>query len=244
MSKKNPRPKHPLRPDLKPYWLLNKGYVVIDPKWDEDVGAYVGVTGDGERVKIPFSPKMMQVFTSEIRGFLTNPQGMALFAMASSTAQVPGDVIEVGTFAGLAAAWIAFALKANPLDKRTLHCIDPFVGVPDKDLPTPGEWRSNLARLGVLDVVHLHMQTSEAVAAAWGRPISMVFIDGDHRPPAVKHDVTVWGEKVATGGVLVLHDTGDPDYPGVQAMCEALDAQGERWEPLNTPVRMRAWRKR
>jgi hypothetical protein len=49
--------------------------------------------------------------------------------------------------------------------------------------------------------------TSEAAAAAWSRPVSLLFIDGDHEYESVRQDFELWRPHLLPDAVVALHDT-------------------------------------
>lgn len=51
--------------------------------------------------------------------------------------------------------------------------------------------------------------------------LSFVFIDGDHREPAVAADLRVWWRKVKAGGIFSGHDYGTRGHDGVKRAVNA-----------------------
>lgn len=49
------------------------------------------------------------------------------------------------------------------------------------------------------------------VAQLWEKPISLLFIDGDHSYEGVQKDHTAWVPKVKKGGTVLYHDYDHPD---------------------------------
>ncbi len=65
---------------------------------------------------------------------------------------------------------------------------------------------ANLAAAGVADRVgHIRKTSSTALADVAG-PIDLLYIDGAHRYAPAKDDIERWGDRVATGGTLLIHD--------------------------------------
>lgn len=52
---------------------------------------------------------------------------------------------------------------------------------------------------------------SEMVAQLFDRPISLLFIDGDHSYEGVQKDHNAWVHKVKKGGTVLYHDYDHPD---------------------------------
>lgn len=131
----------------------------------------------------------------------------------------PKRVIETGTFLGASAIWIAAALKEAG-DGGVLHCFDDFIPV------RPGPWRTGEMREGVLefvaqnirdaglaDTIVLHpgntsfeIQACAAELAAEGG-VQFAYLDADHRPLGVCHDLWAVEPLIPTGGLVALHDT-------------------------------------
>jgi predicted O-methyltransferase YrrM len=92
---------------------------------------------------------------------------------------------------------------------------------------------------------------SAVVHAQYGKPIHLLFIDGDHRYEAVKADLERWGAKVAPGGLVVMHDYGaqpkhlllDPELGGVRRAAMEWH-QSDRWDRLQAPGSLAAYRKK
>jgi cephalosporin hydroxylase len=49
--------------------------------------------------------------------------------------------------------------------------------------------------------------TSEEAAADWSRPISLLWIDGDHEYESVRQDLRLWEPYLLPGATVALHDT-------------------------------------
>lgn len=63
-------------------------------------------------------------------------------------------------------------------------------------------------------------------AAAWTGPkIGLLFIDGDHRQPAVRKDFRKWQPHLDRHAVIVFDDYSD-SHPGVPAAVAALAEKG------------------
>ena len=67
-----------------------------------------------------------------------------------------------------------------------------------------------------------------------GRLVDHLFVDGDHRLPAVRDDFSYYAPFVRTGGIIGFHD---PDLPeaGVEAFLEQLrSGRVNGWPPIHT----------
>lgn len=124
-------------------------------------------------------------------------------------------ILEVGSAFGYSA--IAMAL-ANPLAHVT--AVDPHAGELPGSLPV---MRANLAAYDVADRVTVVAEPSQtALPRLELGAYDLVFIDADHREPAVTHDVT-WALKLLRpGGMLACHDLDEGSCPGVRAALDKL----------------------
>ncbi len=73
--------------------------------------------------------------------------------------------------------------------------------------------------------------TREDLAAALnGRPVDLLFIDGDHRGDAPSRDYDHYAACVRPGGIVAFHDIDSHEHPGVRATFErqrALTINGQ-----------------
>ncbi|NED85464.1 class I SAM-dependent methyltransferase, partial [Streptomyces sp. SID11233] len=58
---------------------------------------------------------------------------------------------------------------------------------------------------------------SPQVAAVWGRPLGLVFVDGGHTDAHANADYEGWAPHLAPGGLLVIHDVFPDPADGGQA---------------------------
>ena len=124
-----------------------------------------------------------------------------------------GDVLEVGSAFGFSA--IAMALAG-----AHVTAVDPHAG----ELPNSLEvMRANLAAYEVADRVEIIAEPSQtALPRLELGSFDLVFIDADHREPAVTHDVE-WALKLLRpGGWLCCHDLDEGSCMGVRAALDKL----------------------
>ena len=66
---------------------------------------------------------------------------------------------------------------------------------------------------------------STTVAAVWGTPLALLFIDGGHGEAVAWADYRAWTPKVAAGGYLAIHDVfpdpADGGRPPYELYCAA-----------------------
>jgi predicted O-methyltransferase YrrM len=130
-----------------------------------------------------------------------------------------GEAVDIGSAYGYSAVVMARA-------GAHVTTIDPHAG---ENPGTLAGLMNNLQAYRV-NTVTVSVGTSQEVLPrlqqGW---YGLVFVDGDHREPAVTHDVT-WALKLLRpGGVLACHDLDEGSCPGVR---EALDQLFDHPKPL------------
>ena len=161
-----------------------------------------------------------------IPGWLHEGEGEALKTYA---AKCPGPWVEIGSYCGLSASYLAAALPADGL----LFCVDPHKGNPEMQ---PGMschhedvWAHENGSLSVLlETIDAHRDrvvpvvgTGDQFARTGVRP-GFVFIDAFHEYEGVRNDFDVWGNLLADGGLLALHDSDVPHWGPGLVVTEAL----------------------
>nr|WP_242438364.1 class I SAM-dependent methyltransferase [Streptomyces sp. NBRC 109436] len=159
-------------------------------------------------------------------------EGLALYAAAAEAAAELGlPLVEVGTYCGRSTILLADAARAAGTVAVTVdhhrgseeqqpgweyhdpEVVDPGIGRMDT-LPT---FRRTLHRAGLEDHVIAVVGRSPQVAAVWGRPVGLVFIDGGHTDEHASADYEGWAPHLAPGGLLVIHDVFPDPADGGQA---------------------------
>jgi predicted O-methyltransferase YrrM len=134
-------------------------------------------------------------------------------------------VVEIGVYEGSSALVLVEAMRPG----SELHLIDPFLDESGWALPsgwgaTEKATRSVVARAARADGPRVvwHVERSQDVGRRWdGRPVDLVFIDGDHSPEAVREDWEVWHPHVLPGGHVAFHDANGRS-PGPSAVTDEL----------------------
>lgn len=170
------------------------------------------------------------------RGFMPADEGDALFAAALSAADVPGPMVEVGSYCGRSTVWLGAAARQTD---KVLFAVDHHMGSEENQ---PGwEWhdaelvdartgrmdtlpffRATMIDAGLTDVVVTVVGDSPVVARSWTTPLSFLFIDGGHGVEPATRDYENWTPHVAPGGILAIHDVfpdpadgGRPPYENI-----------------------------
>ncbi|WP_208973596.1 class I SAM-dependent methyltransferase [Streptomyces malaysiensis] len=158
-------------------------------------------------------------------------EGLALYAAAVRAGALGLPLVEVGTYCGRSTILLADAAHVAGTVAVTVDhhrgseeqqpgweyhdpdVVDPEVGRMDT-LPT---FRRTLHQAGLEDHVIAVVGRSPQVAAVWGRPVGLVFIDGGHTDEHASADYEGWAPHLAPGGLLVIHDVFPDPADGGQA---------------------------
>lgn len=173
-------------------------------------------------------PEILAAFQAA-KGFMPVVEGLALYAAAAEAAALGLPLLEVGTYCGRSTILLAGAARAAGATALTVDhhrgseeqqpgweyhdptVVDPQVGRMDT-LPT---FRRTLHAAGLEEHVVALVGRSPQVAAVWGGPLGLVFIDGGHTDEHANGDYEGWAPHVADGGLLVIHDVfPDPAHGG------------------------------
>jgi predicted O-methyltransferase YrrM len=144
----------------------------------------------------------------DVEGWMTDEQARRLWEAARA---VPsgGRIVEIGSYRGRSTIVLARAGGA-------VVAIDPHAGNdrgPQEIEGYASEARSdhaaflaNLERAGVRDRVrHVRLPSAAAHSEVDGR-IDLLYIDGAHRYAPARDDIRDWGDRVAPGGTMLIHD--------------------------------------
>ena len=175
---------------------------------------------------IPDLPEGMD----QIKGFLADDEAQALYGYAQQASEL-GPVLEIGSYCGKSTIYLGLACRAA---NGTVFALDHHRGSEehqqgeffhDPDLydgseglmDTFREFRRNIRRADLDDVVVPVVAGSEAAARHWQTPLGMVFIDGGHSMEAALTDYRCWEPHLMRGGILAIHDIFEDPYEGGQA---------------------------
>jgi predicted O-methyltransferase YrrM len=157
---------------------------------------------------------------SFISGMVSRREAECLFELAAA---VPAgcDIVEIGSYLGRSTAFLAQG--ATP-DGR-VHAVDPFVNgflqrQHGERYNTFDQFERNMRMLHLDAVVTPHAMDSVRAAKEYdGRPIGLLFVDGDHSEGAVVADVVAWSAHLSKGGFVAFDDI---KWTGVEAALRRL----------------------
>jgi predicted O-methyltransferase YrrM len=147
-----------------------------------------------------------------IDGWMTDGQAAAL-RDAARRCPDGGTIVEIGSFRGRSTIVLATACAPDV----AVIAIDPQAGNDrgpqeidgfDAEAADDHEvFNDNLRRAGVADHVrHVRKFSDEALDDVEGA-IDVLYIDGAHRYGPALADIRSWGDRVADGGALLIHDS-------------------------------------
>lgn len=155
-----------------------------------------------------------EVFTGieQVQGWMTRAQAQRLWTAAGRLDRT-GRIVEIGSYHGRSAIILASA----SLPGVQVFAIDPHGGNDRGPQQLEGEFEDgqrdhetflrNLAEAGVAPrVQHVRKPSQNATGDIPGL-LEVVYIDGAHRFQPARADIVRWGEKVAPGGTLLIHDS-------------------------------------
>lgn len=170
-----------------------------------------------------------------VEGWLKPEQGRRLFDSARSLGPA-ATVVEIGSFRGRSTIVLA---QAAPDDARVV-AIDPHGGgdrgpgeiAPDTDRGDAdyAAFTANLAAAGVAHRVrHVRKPSAEALGDVSG-DVELLFVDGAHRYGPARADIVDWGDRVTSGGTMLVHDAFSS--VGVTRALLARTVVSRRWRYL------------
>lgn len=135
--------------------------------------------------------------------------------------------MEIGSWKGKSTICLAAGAKEGK--NVRVAAIDPhcasYVHAPGQT--TEQELRRNLYLAGLDEKVDVIVATSEEACARWNHPVSLLWIDGDHRYESVKLDFMLWSPHLVEGGIVAFHDTFV--WPGPERVVSEFLVRATSW---------------
>jgi len=149
---------------------------------------------------------------ADVEGWMSPGQGATLYDSAVNC-PVDGLIVEIGSFRGRST--IVLASAADP--SVQIVAIDPHAGndrgpqeidgFEDQAADDHAVFSANLAAAGVADRVHHVREFSDAALDLVDGDVDVLYIDGAHRYAPALADIRAWGDRVASGGTMLIHDS-------------------------------------
>jgi len=160
-----------------------------------------------------------QIDPDEVKGFLDPEEGEALHSAALNQAQM-GPCLEVGGYCGKSSLYLGAACaQAGELLFSIDHHRGSEENQPGWEYFDPDVWdnsaqavdtlpffRDTIRRAGLEGTVIPIVGRSIDIAARWGTPLSLLFIDGGHTMEHALGDYRGWTPHVMPGGLVAIHD--------------------------------------
>ncbi|MFN2467562.1 MAG: class I SAM-dependent methyltransferase [Gaiellaceae bacterium] len=146
----------------------------------------------------------LRALIADIPGWLTDEEGEALYDLASRCTG-RGVIVEIGSWKGKSTTCLGLGSRAG--GNVRIYAVDPHADY------RFGEFKANIERAGIADLVTPIPSLSQAAAPDFHEPVELLFVDGSHEYDDVKADFDQWVPKLVEGGVLAVHDTTLWDGP-------------------------------
>lgn len=164
-----------------------------------------------------------------VEGWLTDGEGELLYNLAKECSG-RGVIVEIGSWKGKST--ICLALGSKNGSNVIIHAIDPHTGSPEireqyGDVWSFDEFKQNIQKAQVDDIIVPIVATSEEAAKQFGAPVELIFIDGAHEYDSVKLDYELWFHKLINGGIMVFHDS--TCVPGPKQVVEEVIYNSSRF---------------
>ena len=135
---------------------------------------------------------------ADVPGWLTDEEGEALYDLARRCTG-RGAIVEIGSWKGKSTICLGLGSRAG--NGVRIFAIDPHADY------RFGDFKANVERAGISDLVTPIPSLSQAAAAGFDEPIELLFVDGSHEYDLVLEDFEQWVPKVVDGGWVAFHDT-------------------------------------
>ena len=173
-----------------------------------------------------------------------------IIEVARNQLKVPGDFVEMGCYKGDTSLLLAEVLTGS--DKKRLWIYDSFEGLPEKTTGDESplgeafqkgelnvskrEVKERFLRAGMRVPVIKKGWFAELDASDLPHEISFAFLDGDFYE-SIKDSLRLVEDRMAEGGVMVVHDYNNEALPGVsKAVDEWLVGKNNKTEDYQSMI--------
>jgi MMP 1-O-methyltransferase len=134
----------------------------------------------------------------DVPGWLTDEEGEALYELARACTG-KGVIVEIGSWKGKSTVCLGLGSQAGAA--VPVYAVDPHADY------RFGDFKTNIERAGISELVRPVPSLSQAAADGFDEPIELLFVDGSHEYDLVLEDFERWVPKVVDGGWVAFHDT-------------------------------------
>ena len=135
---------------------------------------------------------------ADVPGWLTDEEGEALYELARACTG-RGVIVEIGSWKGKSTVCLGLGSQAGA--SVPVYAVDPHADY------RFGDFKNNVERAGIQELVRPVASLSQAAADDFDEPIELLFVDGAHEYDLVLEDFEKWVPKVVDGGWVAFHDT-------------------------------------
>ena len=134
----------------------------------------------------------------DVPGWLSDEEGEALYELARSC-RGDGVIVEIGSWKGKSTICLGLGSRAG--HSVPIYAVDPHADY------RHGEFKENIERAGIADLVTPVKGLSQDIVDDFDPPIELLFVDGSHEEDDVRYDFETWVPKVVDDGIVAFHDT-------------------------------------
>jgi predicted O-methyltransferase YrrM len=193
------------------------------------------------------TPSRVDALVRDVDGWFGADEGRLLYRLAAA-ADPAGAIVEIGSWQGRSTIWLAAGARSGR--GARVVAIDPHRGTSLRtgDESTEAALRANLAAAGLSEGVDVVVATSEEAANGWTRPVSLLWIDGDHSYEAALLDLERWEPHLTADAAVAFHDTfvwRGPERVFRQKLVGSRLYAGFEWAETTSAARRsvsRSWR--
>lgn len=158
---------------------------------------------------------------SKVEGWLSDREVAFLYKTARECSP-SGVILEIGSWKGKSTICLAKGSRAG--NKVPVYAVDPHIGTLEQGMWMDGrssyeDFKGNISKAEVEDLLIPVIKRSQEVAETWDKPISLLWIDGDHSYEAAKQDFVLLGKWVLEGGIIAFHDSTQGNLPKLVVEC-------------------------
>ncbi|MHB8843597.1 MAG: class I SAM-dependent methyltransferase [Nitrospirota bacterium] len=159
-------------------------------------------------------------------GMISYDEAVLLYCLARDVQR--GCIVEVGSYRGRSTVFLAQGSLAGA--HIPVYAIDPhekFIGKLGGVFGPQDRtaFYKTMLENDCSETVSLINISSELFSSSWRKPVSLLWIDGDHSYEGVKRDITCWLPHLEVGAVIAFDDATDPDLGPHKLISEMKESK-------------------